>query len=161
MRPGKGFVEFSVEGKLYHMVASGNKNSCNCTLLQPQALEPQAPSCKHIIFLVAWKQNAHIFGRHLHATRQQASTTPGRNFALFHPLFLSPFLVPLFLPYCCHSSFLEFLRNMFCGVLWTHQKIGQDPDQGCTWKCHQTHQNRCRRWSSCRNCKTKEHTNPE
>ena len=44
MHPGKGFVELSAEGKLYHMVASGNKNSCNCTLLQPQALEPQAPS---------------------------------------------------------------------------------------------------------------------
>ena len=78
MHPGKGFVELSAEGKLYHMVASGNKNSCNCTLLEPQALEPQAPSFfflkKISSFLVAWQHNANISGRHLHATGQQAST---------------------------------------------------------------------------------------
>ena len=40
---------------------------------------------KHI-FLVAWKHNANKSGRRLHATRPQATTTPGCN----HPLRLSP-----------------------------------------------------------------------
>ena len=106
--PRQGLVELSAEGKLYHMVASGNKNSCNCTLLEPQALEPQAPSLFKRLFPCCMETKTQIY---LGGTCMQHGSRLPRHKDATIPLCSPPFLVPLFLPSCCHSSILEFFED--------------------------------------------------